>query len=122
MCRPCYNLPWELKSLDGRGKGVLRAAFENILTPGVAWRKKSPYPKMFHPAYFPRVLELYRWRLERPGGALPQMVDRGTLERLAEDPDGLKEPWYGQLMQTPQVFAWLVMLDAWMERFHVELV
>ena len=117
-----YNIPWELKNLDGREKGILRAAFENMLTPGVAWRKKSPYPKTFHPAYFRRVLELYRQRLERPGGALPQLVDRGALKALAEEPGELKEPWYGQLMRTPQVFAWLVMLDAWMERFHVELV
>ncbi len=117
-----YNLPWELKNLDGREKGILRAAFENVLTPGVAWRKKSPYPKTFHPAYFRRVLELYQRRLERPGGALAQLVDTEALNALAADPAGLKEPWYGQLMRTPQVFGWLVMLDVWMERFHVELV
>ena len=117
-----YNLPWELKNLDGREKGILRAAFEDMLTPGVTWRKKSPYPKTFHPAYFLRVLELYQRRLERPGGALLQLVDTAALKALAADPSGLKEPWYGQLMRTPQVFAWLVMLDVWMERFHVELV
>lgn len=117
-----YNLPWELKNLDGREKGILRAAFEDVLTPGVAWRKKSPYPKTFHPAYFRRVLELYQRRLERPGGALAQLVDTEALNALAADSAGLKEPWYGQLMRTPQVFAWLVMLDVWMERFHVELV
>lgn len=117
-----YNLPWELKNLDGREKGILRTAFEDMLTPGVAWRKKSPYPKTFHPAYFRRVLELYRRRLERPGGALSQLVDTEALTALAANPSGLKEPWYGQLMRAPQVFAWLVMLDAWMERFRVELV
>lgn len=117
-----YNLPWELKSLDGREKGVLRAAFEDVLTPEVAWRKKSPYPKTFHPAYFRRVLELYRQRMARPGGMLPQLVNTAELDALAADPDSLKEPWYGQLMRTPQVFAWLVMLDAWMEKFGVELV
>jgi len=117
-----YNLPWEMKSLDGREKGILRTAFEDVLTPNVAWRKKSPYPKTFHPAYFQRVLELYRQRLERPGGMLSQLVNRQALETLAAHPDELREPWYGQLMRTPQVFAWLVMLDAWMERFRVELV
>lgn len=117
-----YNLPWALKSLDGREKGVLRAAFADVLTPEVAWRKKSPYPKTFHPAYFQRVMELFRQQMARPGGMLPHLVNAGALEALAADPDGLKEPWYGQLMRTPQVFAWLVMLDAWMEKFGVELV
>lgn len=117
-----YNLPWTLKSLDGREKGVLRTAFEDILTPEVAWRKKSPYPKTFHPAYFQRVMALYHQRMERPGTMLPQLVNREALEVLAASPDSLKEPWYGQLMRTPQVFAWLVMLDVWMEKFGVELV
>lgn len=117
-----YNLPWELKSLDGREKGILRAAFEDVLTPGVAWRKKSPYPKTFHPDYFRRVLELYRKRLDRPGGVLGLLVNREALAALAAEPDGLREPWYGQLMRTPQVFAWLVMLDVWMEMFDVVLV
>lgn len=117
-----YNLPWELKSLDGREKGILRSAFEDLLTPEVAWRKKSPYPKTFHPAYFKRVLELYRARMARPGGALPELVNAAALQDLADRPDALKEPWYGQLMRMPQVFAWLVMLDVWMERFQVELV
>ncbi len=116
-----YDLPWDLKSLDGREKGILRSAFAEILTPEVAWRKKSPYPKTFHPAYFQRVMELYRQRLERPGSLLPQLVNKAALETLASDPGSLKEPWYGQLMRAPQVFAWLVMLDAWMEKFHVEL-
>lgn len=117
-----YNLPWELKSLDGREKGILRAAFEDILTPEVAWRKKSPYPKTLHPAYFRRVMELFHQRMERPNGMLPQLVNRESLDLLAANPDELTEPWYGQLMRTPQIFAWLVMLDAWIEKFHVDFI
>lgn len=117
-----YNLPWELKSLDGREKGVLRAAFEDVLTPEVAWRKKSPYPKTFHPAYFRRVMELFRRRMERTGGMLPELVNREALDLLAANPKELKEPWYGQLMRTPQIFGWLVMLDAWIEKFHVDFI
>lgn len=117
-----YNLPWVLKSLDGREKGVLRAAFEDILTPEVAWRKKSPYPKTFHPDYFRQVMELFCQRMERPNGTLSQLVNRESLDLLAANPDELKEPWYGQLMRTPQIFAWLVMLDVWIEEFHVDFI
>lgn len=117
-----YNLPWALKSLDGREKGVLRAAFEDILTPDVAWRKKSPYPKTFHPDYLARVSEMLRERLARPESALRELINVEEVERLMENPDALTEPWYGQLMRAPQVLAWLVMLDAWMERYKVELV
>ena len=27
-------------------------------------------------------------------------------------------PWFGQLMAGPQMIAWLIQLNAWMERFH----
>ena len=114
-----YNLPWELKSLDGREKGVLRAAFEDVLTPDVAWRKKSPYPKTFHPAYLKRVVELLRPRLY--AGRLGQLVNRVAVEELIQNPDGLSEPWYGQLMRAPQVLAWLLMLDGWLEYYGVTL-
>lgn len=40
-----YNMPWNIKALDGREKGILRKAFENDLPKEIAWRKKSPYPK-----------------------------------------------------------------------------
>ena len=111
-----------LKSLDGREKGVLRAAFEDVLTPDVAWRKKSPYPKTFHPAYLARVVELLHDRMHRPGGQLRELVNEEAVGNLIRDPDALKEPWYGQLMRAPQVLAWLVMLDAWLERFAIELI
>ena len=117
-----YNLPWALKSLDGREKGVLRAAFEDVLTPDVAWRKKSPYPKTFHPAYLARVAELLHDRMHRPGGRLRELVNEEAVGNLIRDPDALKEPWYGQLMRAPQVLAWLVMLDVWLERYNVELI
>lgn len=35
-----YNMPWELKALDGREKGILRKAFENELPQEIVWRKK----------------------------------------------------------------------------------
>jgi asparagine synthase (glutamine-hydrolysing) len=43
-----YNLPWELKSLDGREKGILRAAFEDILTPWPGG-KRVPIPRRSTP-------------------------------------------------------------------------
>lgn len=36
-----YNMPWALKSPEGREKGVLRKAFEGELPYQIAWRKKA---------------------------------------------------------------------------------
>ena len=46
-----YNMPWAFKALDGREKGIVRKAFEHELHEEIVWRKKSPYPKTFHPVY-----------------------------------------------------------------------
>lgn len=40
-----YNMPWKLKSLNNREKGIVRKAFEGLLPDEIVWRKKSPYPK-----------------------------------------------------------------------------
>ncbi|MCC8047955.1 MAG: asparagine synthase C-terminal domain-containing protein, partial [Oscillospiraceae bacterium] len=117
-----YNLPWELKSLDGREKGLMRKAFEDILTPDVAWRKKSPYPKTYHPDYLRRVNELLLERLNDRGSPLHGLVNAAAVAELMRTPDILPEPWYGQLMRGPQVLAWLLTLDGWLREYKVELV
>lgn len=40
-----YNMPWALKSPEGREKGVLRKAFEGELPHQIAWRKKARTPR-----------------------------------------------------------------------------
>lgn len=46
-----YNMPWDFKSLEGREKGIVRRAFADELPKEIVYRKKSPYPKTFHPVY-----------------------------------------------------------------------
>jgi asparagine synthase (glutamine-hydrolysing) len=46
-----FNIPWHLKTFDGREKSVLRAATRDLLPSSVAERQKSPYPSTQDPAY-----------------------------------------------------------------------
>ncbi|WP_333771387.1 asparagine synthase (glutamine-hydrolyzing), partial [Streptomyces sp. IBSBF 2435] len=39
-----YNVPWAMKSFDGREKSLLRAAVRDLLPPSVLYRKKAGYP------------------------------------------------------------------------------
>ena len=55
-----YNMPWDFKSLEGREKGIVRRAFANELPKEIVYRKKSPYPKTFHPVYaYPADFRVY---------------------------------------------------------------
>lgn len=115
-----YNMPWEIKALDGREKGILRKAFENDLPYEITWRKKSPYPKTHNPVYFKCVCELVGNVLDDTSTPLCDMLDKKAIKALMENPDGMTEPWYGQLMQTPQVLAYIYQVYAWIKNYNVE--
>ncbi|MYW97970.1 asparagine synthase (glutamine-hydrolyzing) [Amycolatopsis rubida] len=46
-----FNVPWAMKSFDGREKSLLRAAFEDILPASIVRRVKTPYPAVQDPGY-----------------------------------------------------------------------
>lgn len=117
-----YNMPWSIKALDGREKGVLRKAFENELPYEITWRKKSPYPKTHNPIYFARVCELTRRVLADKSCPLYDMLNIKKVRELIRDPDALDAPWYGQLMRGPQVLAYIVQIYWWIKDNNVEFV
>ncbi len=115
-----YNMPWDIKALDGREKGILRKAFENELPYDIVWRKKSPYPKTHNPVYFKCVCDLVRFALDDKDCVLHDMINRNEIENLISNPDSLTEPWYGQLMGVPQIFAYIYQLYIWIKKYNVE--
>ena len=114
-----YNMPWALKSPEGREKGVLRKAFEGELPYQIAWRKKSPYPKTFNPAYFARVKALAEPVLTDTACPLYELLNRDAVVALCQNPDTLREPWYGQLMRGAQVVAYVVQIYGWVQAYGV---
>jgi asparagine synthase (glutamine-hydrolysing) len=46
-----YNVPWSMKTFDGREKSLLRAAARDLLPPSIAQRRKAPFPATQDPAY-----------------------------------------------------------------------
>lgn len=115
-----YNMPWNIKALDGREKGILRKAFENDLPYEIAWRKKSPYPKTHNPVYFDCVCRLAKQALEDTFCPLGEMLNANAVYSLMENPESMTEPWYGQLMKTPQVLAYIYQIYVWIKNNNVE--
>lgn len=114
-----YNMPWEFKAFDGREKGILRKAFENDLPYDIVWRKKSPYPKTHNPLYFDCVCRLAKQAIEDKSCPLYEMLNVSAVYELMKSPDSMTEPWYGQLMQTPQVLAYIYQIYVWMKNYNV---
>ena len=55
-------------------------------------------------------------RLEK-NGMLSEVLDKQVLESVLSGED---KTWFGQLMSTPQLIAWLVQFDYWVEKLGVD--
>ncbi|WP_418913180.1 asparagine synthase (glutamine-hydrolyzing) [Agathobaculum sp.] len=117
-----YNMPWDFKSLEGREKGIVRRAFANELPKDIVFRKKSPYPKTFHPVYTRLCADYVRRIFEDNTSVAATLFDRNAVQKLMQRPESLAEPWFGQLMRTPQIFAYIIQLDRWFRHYHVKIV
>lgn len=115
-----YNVPWDIKDLHHCEKGLLREAAKGLLPEEVLWRRKSPYPKTHHPGYRAEVSARLREVLADGNAPIHAVIRREALEKLLTRSDG--EPWYGQLMTTPQTIAYMLQLNYWLEKYRVRLV
>lgn len=119
-----WNLPWGIKSFEDREKGILRRALEGVLPHDVLWRKKSPYPKTHNPSYLKAVRSWLLEILKNPDSPLLPLINRSNLMYLIEISDNLPSghPWFGQLMDIPQLFAYLIQVNLWLKNNQVQLV
>lgn len=117
-----YNMPWDFKSLDGCEKGIVRRAFADELPKDIVFRKKSPYPKTFHPVYTRLCADYVRRIFADPNATAASLFDHSAVQKLMQRPESLAEPWFGQLMRTPQIFAYIIQLDRWFRHYHVKIV
>jgi asparagine synthase (glutamine-hydrolysing) len=117
-----WNIPWDMKFCGGIGKGVLRQALKGILPDDVLMRKKSPYPKTHNPCYEKTVREWLFEILHDSSSPLLQLIDLKTIIELAEGKSNYGKPWFGQLMATPQLLAYLIQVDLWLRHYKVSIV
>ena len=116
-----WNIPWHMKYLHEREKGLLRQAVTGFLPEKVIYRKKSPYPKTHHPLYFQAVKHKLLKVLAQPNTALTELIDPEIVKSLLNLEKKLEFPWFGQLMTLPQLAAYLLQIDTWLQQYQVKL-
>jgi asparagine synthase (glutamine-hydrolysing) len=118
-----YNMPWDIKSLYGREKGIVREAMKGILPDKIIWRKKSPYPKTNNPKYLNVVKSSLQRILNDFSSPLLQLINKQKVQEIINsDGKTLTMPWYGQLMTGVQLMAYLIQVDIWMRTYKIEIV
>ena len=112
-----FNVPWKYKFENGVEKSLLRNSMVGYLPDKILWRKKSPYPKTHNPEYTKAVIKMLECRLKK-GSYLNEVLDRQKLDEVLNG----SGTWFGQLMSAPQMVAWLIQFDYWMEKYKINLI
>ena len=117
-----WNIPWEMKAYKGREKGLLRYAFEKELPEEIVYRKKSPYPKTHNPSYLKLVKEKISKIMENKDAKICKLLNRKyILEIIETDGKAFARPWFGQLMTGPQLMAYLIQVNQWLEKYNPKI-
>ena len=117
-----WNIPWEMKAYNGREKGLLRYAFERELPEEIVYRKKSPYPKTHNPSYLKLVKKEISIIMENENAPINKLLNRDyILDIIKTDGKAFTRPWFGQLMTGPQLMAYLIQVNMWLEKYNPKI-
>lgn len=117
-----FNVPWEMKCKNQIVKGLLREAGKSYLPMEVLYRKKSPYPKTYHPQYEKMLGQQLMKVLEKKDAPIHQFLDEKKVRQFIESPSDYGKPWYGQLMAGPQLLAFMLQINYWLTAYKIQIV
>ncbi len=116
-----YNVPWDMKYKNGVEKWLLREAMKDVLPEKLLLRKKSPYPKTYNPKYEGLLAERLKQIVENTNSKIQPIIDREKVLKFIEKPAEYGRPWFGQLMAAPQMMAYMIQVDFWLEKYGISL-
>ena len=117
-----WNIPWEMKALNGREKGLLRYICKDFLPDEIVNRKKSPYPKTHNPTYLAKVKGMLSNIMKDNNAPINNILNHDyILEILNTDGSAFSRPWFGQLMTGPQLMAYLCQVNMWLEKYQPKI-
>ena len=117
-----WNIPWEIKALHGREKGLLRYIMKDELPKEIVERKKSPYPKTWNPTYLKKVKGMLTEIMQNPESPITSLLNKEDIMNILNtDGKSFTRPWFGQLMTGPQLMAYLCQVNMWLETYKPEI-
>ncbi len=117
-----FNVPWEMKRREGVEKSLLRDAFADIIPPELLYRKKSPYPKTYDPAYEKILSDRLRSAVSDKTDPINEFIDKDKTLRFLEKPNEYGKPWFGQLMTAVQLTAYTLQFGMWLKKYEPEIM
>ncbi len=114
-----FNVPWDMKCHNGQTKSLLIEVGKSYLPNEVLYRKKSPYPKTYDPHYEKMLANRLKEELSDSNAPLNAIIDKKKLDHFLSSPSDYGRPWYGQLMASPQMIAYLLQINYWMKKYSL---
>jgi asparagine synthase (glutamine-hydrolysing) len=111
-----FNVPWSIKTVDGREKGLLRAAVRDLLPHSVLERVKTPYPTIGHPAYEQALRSRLAEVVADPHAALNRLLDHERVEHALNRP--VRDVSRSYDRGAIEMALWL---DAWFRTYEIDL-
>lgn len=112
-----FNVPWDMKCRNGVEKTLLREACKDLLPAEIINRKKSPYPKTYHPNYDRLLAERFMEIIHDPGSPIQTYIDKKKVLKFIDTPAKYGKPWFGQLMASPQLMAYMIQVNYWLTKY-----
>jgi asparagine synthase (glutamine-hydrolysing) len=117
-----FNVPWAMKSADGREKSLLRAAVADLLPADIRDRRKSLFPTLQDPAYAAALRGRLRELVEDASSPIAWLLDPARLravltgEAIRTNPYGAASEGVNRLS-----IETAIMLDLWVREHGVTL-
>lgn len=108
-----FNVPWAMKSFDGKEKSLLRAATRDLLPDSIAERRKSAYPISHDPAYDVALRAEFDRLAADPAAPVHSLVDRSA------DRGAGRQRGDGWPSRTGLEF--MVQLNSWLETHELDV-
>lgn len=115
-----FNIPWDMKCRNGLVKNVLRQAARGRVPEEILFRKKSPYPKSYNPYYEKMLIEKLKKDI-KDGAPVLSLIDEKKLTDFMAGEKDYGAPWYGQLMAGPQMLAYLIQINYWLNKYKIKI-
>lgn len=111
-----FNVPWHMKTFDGREKSLLREAVRPLLPDSVLNRVKTPYPATQDGAYEQGLRAELADVLDDPAAPILDLIDRAKVRALLERaPAEISQPYNrGGL----EMALWM---NRWIKEYNVEI-
>ena len=104
-----FNIPWHLKTFDGREKSVLRAAVRELLPGSILERQKSPYPSTQDPGYEEAIRTEVAGFLQDRSHPAAHLFNKRAIEDLLARPQQARSSLAGRasLERVRSIGAWM---------------